>query len=61
MKKFREILEKTTNFKVGDKVNFHNDLGKMMFGEIIKINKDIITIEKNGIKFKRKISEVYEM
>jgi hypothetical protein len=67
--KFVEMLREwddknDVELKAGDTVNFHNDLKKMVSGEIVKISKistgeKIVIIDKNGIKFKRKLSEVY--
>lgn len=66
MKSFIDLLreDKSTELKVGDTANFHNDLKKMVSGEIIKISngsngKKIFILDRYGIKFRRTADEVY--
>jgi len=47
------------DFKVGDTIDFHDDLKRMVGGKIVKITGDIVTIDRAGIKFKRKKSEIF--
>lgn len=52
---------KKHELKIGHFVDFHDDMGKLGTGKLLKIEKkgDGVTVEKNGVKFKRKISELY--
>lgn len=58
MKTYKELKE-STKINTGDHVDFHNDLGKMVSGVVKSISKGMVTIEVNGVKFKRKDSEVH--
>jgi len=58
---FREFLkEELKTVKVDDMVNFYNDLGKMSSGTVEKVTKSYVTIDSNGIKFKRKLKDIFE-
>jgi len=63
MKTFKEFLSETNetnqSHKVGDIIDFHDDLKRMVSGRIVKITGTTATIERNGSKFKRQLSQVF--
>ena len=61
MKSFKELLIEKSTFKVGEMINFHNDMKKLTMGKITKITGSKVKItDNNGIKFSRDIKDIYE-